>query len=65
MKLKTLIDKLEKARQKYVEKHGTEPVIQDLDYEGLHLCKKVNKAPGIKVFKAPYLTIKTGLEENL
>jgi hypothetical protein len=63
MKLSTFISKLVQARNKYIEKHGTEPSIYEF-YEGeLHLCARLKKpSPGTTVAKKPYLWVRTGIK---
>lgn len=66
MKLQTLIDRLEKAKTKYICKHGTEPSIYSCDEDGILLCSKVEKPMSeLRIAKRPYLKIKTGLEKLL
>lgn len=57
-KLKTIINELEKARQRYIKYHGKEPVLSCIDDNGgdlvLTLCKgHTNIGFGIRVEK-PY-----------
>lgn len=57
MKIGTLIKSLEKAKKKYTEKHGVEPVIWSWDEEGLMLCARRISKDGTSRAKKPYMTV--------
>lgn len=63
MKVSSLIDKLNKARNRYLKKYGCEPNIFEYDRDdGFLFCSKIEKpTPGIRRAKKPYLRVKINM----
>lgn len=63
MKLKKIIQNLEKAHADYVKKYGVEPeVFSVCADDGLLLCSKVKKSGCLKTAFKPHVKAKIGIE---
>lgn len=58
MKLKTLIDSLERARQKYILRYGKEPTIWNWSFDELELCGGKKRKDYGTVGMRPYMVMK-------
>ncbi len=64
MKVKDLINNLEKVRQEFIETNGVEPSIFSVDEdEGTLICANIVKNGCLRTAKKPYIYKKTGLEK--
>ena len=64
MKLRTLIEKLEKAESSYKKKHGVDPVIWGWYWGELELCAKKKTRSGTTQAVKPMMTFKIIFADN-